>query len=253
VTEHLFAQLTDTSAFEPAGAALDLISQVEEAVNEINARRPLSHAVLNRLHTDILYDRVHSSAVTEGNSLSRRETIVVLTTGLVEAGSRKDRLEVKNLAEAILALEEALNDKSPMKPFFLRNLHALVMKDLDNEVAGKYRDYDLAISGAKVRPPSFLDVSEMVRLVLDAPAFDAADLSSIQKAAWAHWAIARIHPFGEGNGRTARLVQDYVLLRDQYVPAPLSAEDREGGYYAALESADFGDGKPLLELVEGRS
>jgi Fic family protein len=179
VAQQLFAQLTDTSTFEPAGASLDLISQVEEVIDEINAYRPLSHTVLERLHTDILYDRVHSSAVTEGNSLSRRETIVVLTTGIVEAGSRKDQLEVENLAAAILALEEALKSKSPMKPVFLRNLHALVMKNLDNG-AGKYRDEDLAISKAKVRPPSFLDVPEMVRTVLDAPAFNAAELSPVQ-------------------------------------------------------------------------
>jgi hypothetical protein len=65
--------------------------------------------------------------------------------------------------------------------------------------------------------------------------------------------IARIHPFKDGNGRIARLVQDYVLLRSHYVPAALQAVDREGAYYAALEAADDGNGKPLLEMIAKNS
>jgi hypothetical protein len=82
--------LLNVSLFEPTGASLDLINAVTEAVGRINAERPLPSEVTKKLQTEILYDRVHSSAVTEGNRLSKRETIVVLTTGVVEAGSRRD-------------------------------------------------------------------------------------------------------------------------------------------------------------------
>jgi len=243
------SNLTDITMFEPRGASADLLKQVRESTNEINSQRPLSPAVVQRLQRDILADRVHSSAVTEGNRLSRRETIVVLTTGIVEAGTRRDVLEVRNLAEAITQLETTLREHDELTAVFVRQLHKTLLKDIDDTTAGKFRNEDVAISGAKIQPPSFLDVPPLVQTVLECPALKDPSIDPIQKAAWLHWAIARIHPFRDGNGRIARLFQDYVLLSANQVPAPLQSEDREGGYYAALEAADVGGGRPLLELV----
>lgn len=236
------------AAFRSTGATKELVGQANEAVQEINSRRPLSEKVLERLQTDILYDRVHSSAVTEGNRLSRRETIVVLTTGLVEAGSRRDEVEVRNLGRAIIELEDALSRGESLNAQRFRHLHALLLRDIDDD-AGAYRTENVAISGATVRPPHFHDVANLVESVLSHIHSEERDVSPVELAAWAHWSIARIHPFRDGNGRVARLVQDYVLWRARYVPAPLQVEDREGGYYAALEGADLGEGKELLELV----
>ena len=249
MTEGTPLDLTDAAAFEPLGASSDIIAQVLEVTAEIDSRRPLSPSVLERLQTDILYDRVHSSAVTEGNRLSRRETIIVLSTGVVEAGTRRDRLEVRNLAKAILETEEALHNGVRLDPRFLRHLHGILLADIDDRAAGQFRSENVAISGAKVQPPAFPDVPDLLKAVLDADSVNGEHLNPLQRAAWLHWAVSRIHPFRDGNGRLARLLQDYVLLQANLVPAPLKSEDREGAYYAALEAADLGDGRPLLELV----
>lgn len=79
--------------FEPTGASAEIVAYVSDAIAEINAVRPLAPGLTHKLAEEILFDRVHSSAVTEGNRLTRRETIVVLAEGLVEAGSRKDHVE----------------------------------------------------------------------------------------------------------------------------------------------------------------
>jgi Fic family protein len=200
-----------------------------------------------KLQTEILHDRVHSSAVTEGNRLSRRETIVVLTSGLVEAGAKRDELEVRNLAEAILLLEEALEQSQDLTVHFLRQLHATVMRDFPNCEPGSFRGEDVVISGAKVNPPSHMDVPAFVEAVLNANG--KLEGHALQRAAWLHWAIARIHPFKDGNGRISRLLQDYVLLAERCVPSALTSADREGQYYEALEQADFGEGNDLLEIV----
>lgn len=241
--------LTEISMFEPRGATADLIQQIKESIQEINSRRPLPGTVVQRLQSEILADRVHSSAVTEGNRLSRRETLVVLTSGLVEAGTRRDTLEVRNLAEAIMQVEEALRNHDRLTPLLIRTLHKTLLKDIDDANAGKFRNEDVAISGAKAQPPSFLDVDALVQEVLNYSYITDETIEPLQRATWLHWAIARIHPFRDGNGRIARLLQDYILLNAGLVPAPLQSEDREGGYYAALEAADMGGGRPLLEIV----
>lgn len=242
-------EILNMDRFAATGPAVEILKDIGVAIGEIDARRPLPNAVVRRLESEILADRVHSSAVTEGNRLSRRETLVVLSSGVIEAGSRKDSLEVRNLAQATLEMERALAESQALTSPLLRHLQGVVLQDIERIGVGKFRTENVAISGAAVQPPHFHDVPELVEQVLKVVGVPPQGINPVQLAAWAHWAIARIHPFRDGNGRVARLVQDYVLLSARMVPAPLRSEDREGGYYAALERADKGDGQPLLELV----
>jgi len=235
--------------FAPTGAALYVIEEIDAIIAKIDAKRPLSADLIARLEGEILADRVHSSAVTEGNRLSRRETLVVLSTGLIEAGSRKDVTEVRNLARAITETEQAIGRGESVTPLLLRQLQGLLLQDIERVGVGIFRTENVAISGATHQPPDFNDVPELVEAVCAHLAASYDHLHAIQLATWAHWATARIHPFRDGNGRLARLMQDYVLLRKHYVPAPLRSEDREGLYYDALDRADSGDGQPLLEIV----
>ncbi len=173
----------------------------------------------------------------------------MLSSGVIEGGARRDVIEVHNLAAAIAEMEEALRHGTPMTAGLLRHLHKWLLAGLDDSNAGRYRSEDVAISGAKVRPPAHHDVPILIQRVFDAASESNSSVHPVQRSAWVHWAISRIHPFTDGNGRAARLVQDFALLERKYVPGPLQAEDREGGYYAALEAADLGDGRPLVELV----
>lgn len=232
--------LLNAGLFVPTGASVDLLKEADYAVREINSRRPLAQEVTTKLETEILYDRVHSSAVTEGNRLSRRETVVVLTTGIVEAGVRRDVLEVQNLAESILLLQECLDKKENLTPNLIRHVHSILLKGIQDDAAGSYRRENVAIAGARAQPPEFHDVEDYMRHVLTSPVLLDQDIHAVQRATWLHWTTARIHPFRDGNGRIARLVQDYILLQNEYVPATLQAEDREGAYYSALEAADGG-------------
>lgn len=235
--------------FAPTGAAKYVMEEVDAIIAKIDALRPLPPSFVARMESEILADRVHSSAVTEGNRLSRRETLVVLSTGLIEAGSRKDVTEVRNLARAITETEQAISRSEPITPLLLRQLQGILLEDIERVGVGVFRNENVAISGAAHQPPDFHDVPALVQAVCEHLSAQYDQLHPIQLATWAHWAIARIHPFRDGNGRLARLVQDYVLLRRRNVPAPLRSEDREGLYYEALDSADSGDGQALLEIV----
>jgi len=243
----IFEEISDIDRLKPKGATLDYFDEVYESVKEIDEQRPLDVDITQKLQEEILFDRVHASAVIEGNSLSRRETIVVLSTGVLEAGSRKDQQEVINLADACLYLQDCLDNKEKLSVKLIKELHQKLLADLDNDNAGKFRKEDVAISGAKVNPPSHLDVPSLIQRIVELDA--TVEVHPIQKAAWIHWAFARVHPFIDGNGRMARLLQDFVLLQNNYVPASVQPEDREKNYYEALEKTDLGNGEDLLEVI----
>jgi Fic family protein len=236
-------------AFEPKGATAEIIEDVDRAISEINRRRPLPAHLARRLSDDLQYDRIYSSAVTEGNRLSRRETIALLTSGVIEAGSRKDVTEVRNLGAAVLLLDDFVRDRVDLSEAALREFHRVIVDGLDSGEPGCYRNHKVAITGSRTQPPVASDVPDLVRLMTETLGERINDAHPMILAAWAHWAVARIHPFADGNGRVARLVQDYVLLRRHYLPIPLFAEDRQGQYYDALEAADDGDTHAFVELL----
>jgi Fic family protein len=243
----IFSEIANFDLFKPKGVTVDYLEEVDESVSEIDKQRPLATDITHKLQEEILFDRVHASAVIEGNSLSRRETIVVLSSGILEAGSRKDKQEVINLADACLYLQDCLDNKQPLSVHLIKELHQKLLIKIDDENAGRFRNVDVAISGAKLNPPSHMDVQSLIESIVKVES--ESNMHPIQKAAWMHWVIARVHPFIDGNGRMARLLQDYVLLKSGYVPASVQPEDREKHYYEALEQADLGIGEELLEII----
>ncbi|ELX4199933.1 Fic family protein [Vibrio vulnificus] len=244
---NIFESVKNIELFEPKGASIDYLEEVITSITEIDSQRPLSPHIVEKIQEEILYDRVHSSAVIEGNKLSRRETIAVLSSGVIEAGSRKDQQEVRNLADCIIYIQECLDAKEILSKQIILELHQKLLSNLDNDNAGRFRTKDVAISGAKVIPPSHIDVPLLVDSILEV--LNSTTVSGIQKSAYIHWAMARVHPFKDGNGRMARLIQDYILLQENLVPATIQPEDREKNYYEALEEADLGNGSAFLELI----
>ncbi len=242
-------ELMGLDAFTPKGATVEIIEDVDREVAEIDRYRPLPQHISRKLSDDLLYDRIYSSAVTEGNRLSRRETIAVLSAGIIEAGTRKDVTEIRNLGEAILRLDEFLGDQVPISEGFVRELHKMVLGGMEAWEPGCYRKNVIAIAGSNTVPPAPGDVPSLMMEVVEVINKELETAHPVPLAAWAHWAITRIHPFRDGNGRVARLVQDFILLRRRYVPTPLFPEDREGQYYDALEAADEGDSAPFVELL----
>ena len=237
------------SAFAPKGATTELLADLDAAVAELDSHRPLPPDISERLHEDLVIDRVYSSAVLEGARLSRRETIAALQMGLIDAGTRKDEADIVRLGNAVMALDEISKSELPLHEGVFRDLHRAVVEGMEACQPGEYRMDDVRIAGADTIPPSHMDVPNLMRLVASTIRDNIDEAHPVVLAAWAHWALTRIHPFRDGNGRVSRLVQDYVLIRRRYLPVPLFAEDREGQYYEALESADAADAQPLVELL----
>lgn len=202
--------------------------------------RPLPPALVRNLEDWFRVELTYSSNAIEGNTLSRRETAVVLEKGLTIGGkSLKEHLEAVNHAQA-LDFVRALAAKKPAAITMgdVLSLHGLILKGIDDENAGRISAIPVRISGSTVVMPN----PRKVPALMDAfQAWLAAkhDLHPVALAGEAHYRLVTIHPFTDGNGRAARLLMNLLLLQQGYPPAIIRPRDRLA-YIGALETAQLG-------------
>lgn len=226
---------------------LSLREDLDGLQNEIDAARPIPEPVVLKIANELTRNRVHQSNAIEGNPLTLRETVKILESGqLIDVGRKRESLEALNLGKAIQHVQDCLNSGKTFadEKLFLA-VHKTLLTDLRDDIAGMYRQERVVITGAKHQPPR--DPAVLMKTLFESLA-NPQSVDPVLLAAWCHWAIARIHPFEDGNGRMSRLWQDFILLSNQYTPAiiPFSQQSQ---YYEALAEADDGDFDSLLQMV----
>lgn len=249
--------LMKPSDWKPDEVTLGLFQDLDEAAHQINDLRPLEADVVRQVKEKLLGERVFSSNAIEGSTLTLRETTLILKTGSILSGPRRrEALEAFNLGTAYQQIERYLEASEFCwnQATFL-GLHRLLLTDVNNDIAGCYRNRDVMLPGAMYQPPGAHLVFDLMNRFYDtleeSSAAETLPIHPVLLATWVHWAIARIHPFEDGNGRMARLWQDFVLLRGRLTAAIIRLEDRKS-YYEALTAADDGNGNPLMQLVSRR-
>ena len=229
-----------------SGVFRELRKDLDALRAEIDSARPLSQALVSRIATQLTEDRVHQSNAIEGNTFSRRETGQVLAAGqVIDVGRKRESLEALNLGKVIARVQDCMdqNEGYEVEDRFLE-IHRVLFTDLRDDIAGRYRPDRIMIRGAKYQPPA--EPAPLMHQVFQALVNSTVD--PLVLATWCHWAIARIHPFEDGNGRMSRLWQDFVLLHHQFTPAIIPFS-RQAEYYQALTEADEGRFDSLLEMV----
>jgi len=202
------------------------------------ALRPLSPESVASLAAAWDVRMVHESNAIEGNSLTLRETELVLSKGVTVSGKPlKDHLEALNLAKAWDHLKALAKPEAVLTERDLLDLHRIILTRVDDDSAGSYRSGAVRIAGATHIPPNPIKVPDLMEQLF---AESAAIADPVERAAKLHHGIASIHPFTDGNGRTARLAMNFVLLAAGYPPVSIATEQRQA-YYQALEAADQGD------------
>ncbi len=205
-------------------------------MDDLRSQRPLPRDVLERLRQQVrLYHTYHSNAI-EGNTLTLKETRLVLERGLTVGGkSLREHLEATNNAEAFDWTWERAKPGLRVDHSVLRKIHEIVTRGTV-EHPGEYRKQQVWIAGSSHVPVAAREVVPM----LDA-AFGQlrAVRDPILRGIFLHHRVAYIHPFLDGNGRTARLVSNLVFMSAGFPPIVLRVEDRRR-YYACLEEADRG-------------
>ena len=222
--------------------------KVDELNNKLNSKRPFSKETLKSLRNSINLEWTYNSNGIEGNTLTLRETQIVLEGITVGGKTLREHLEAINHEKAIEYIEDLVKEKNPVTEWNIKNIHQLVLKEIDDKNAGKYRSENVAIMGATHTPPDHLIVPELMeKLILNYQKWNK--YHPIIKAALIHGELVKIHPFIDGNGRTSRLVMNLSLMNSGYLPVIIKKENRLE-YYNALDKAHTtGDYTDFVKLV----
>ena len=222
--------------------------QVDNLKKELDSKRPISKETLKSLKESINLEWTYNSNGIEGNTLTLRETQVVLEGITVGGKTLTEHLEAINHEKAIIYLDELVKDKQPITEWNIKNIHQLILKGIDNENAGRYRKENVTIKGAVHIPPDFVKIPELMeKLVLNYETWNK--YHPIIKAALLHGELVKIHPFIDGNGRTSRLVMNLDLMNHGYNPVIIKKENRLE-YYEVLDKAHTtGDYTDFVKLV----
>lgn len=209
--------------------------EVDSLKRKLDSKRSIPKETLKSLRESINLEWTYNSNGIEGNTLTLRETQVVLEGITVGGKSIKEHLEAINHEKAILFLDDLVKDNEPISEWNIKNIHQLILKDIDNENAGRYRKENVTIKGATHIPPDYLKVPELMeKLILTYNTW--SEYHPIIQAALLHGELVKIHPFVDGNGRTSRLLMNLVLMNNGYNPVIIKKESRLK-YYEALDKA----------------
>lgn len=221
------------SRFQGIDYSFDVIDEQKKAIDLL---RPLTKNQYNTLRNNLIVEWTYNSNAIEGNTLTLSETKVVLEGITIGGKSVVEHLEAINHRDAILFLESIVDRHEEITEWNIRNLHQIILKDIDNSNAGKYRMENVLISGAKHIPPDYLMVPVQMQTLVYEGNKEWIHYHPVVRAALLHGEFVKIHPFIDGNGRTARLLLNLVLMANGYPPIVIKKESRLA-YYEALDTA----------------
>lgn len=205
--------------------------------------RPLPSEMVHNLEQWFLVELTYTSNAIEGNTLTRQETAVVVEKGLTVSGkSLVEHLEANNHANALRTISKLVGGKSKdLSENTILDIHNTILRGIDDSNAGNYRSVPVRISGSMVVLPNPRKVPDLMEsFVHNITA--SKGLHPVELAAEAHYQLITIHPFVDGNGRTARLLMNLILMQHGYPPALIRKRDRLR-YIQSLEKAQLGGSK----------
>ncbi|WP_018305676.1 Fic family protein [Desulfitobacterium hafniense] len=225
-----------------------LFARVDALKSQISKRRPFTQGELKRLQEKFLVEFTYNSNAIEGNTLTLRETALVLEGVTIDQKPLKDHLEAVGHRDAFLYIQRLVTEKAPVSEKIIKDIHSLVLMDRPDD-KGVYRRIPVTIMGAYHEP------SQPYRIPVQMEQLIAAQKEEkrhpLENAAVFHLKFEGIHPFIDGNGRTGRLLLNLMLMQQGYPPIDVKFADRKR-YYACFDSY-YKDktAAPMVEMVAG--
>ncbi len=213
---------------------LEKLSESHEKWKNI---KPLDPSQLIKMREYFHTSYTYESNRIEGNTLSLQETHLVINEGITIGGkSMREHFEAVNHLEAIELIDDFVKRKINFNAFYLKQIHQLILKEVNSKNAGIYRTVPVKISGSLHNPPEPFLLEKMMEDYFLFYETNKNKIHPVILAAEMHERLVTIHPFIDGNGRTARLVMNLILLQNGYTIANLKGNYNDRiRYYNALE------------------
>lgn len=228
-----------------------LFLRIDQKLIRLQQLRPLPETAVKKLREKFQIEMAYNSNAIEGNSLTLKETFWVVSEGItVKNKPLKDHLEAKDHHEALDFVYELIQPQTHLiiSEKLIRDLHHLVMKKTDEDWAGRYRQSNVFIAGTDHTPPNASAISSAMADFINWFQKNRRWLHPIELAARLHHQLVFIHPFLDGNGRTARLLMNVMLMKKGYPLTIILKNDRKK-YYQVLQQADKNNHSPLIRFV----
>lgn len=208
-----------------------LLEMIDRKKAELDTRRPLTEGEIERLTEEFVVEYTYNSNAIEGNTLTLRETDLVLRGLTIDQKSLKDHMEAVGHKDAFYFVQDLVKEQVPLSESVIKQIHYLVLAD-KKEDRGVYRRVPVRIMGAKHEPVQpYLIQPKMERLL---EYYRSNTEHIITKLARFHIEFEGIHPFIDGNGRTGRLLVNLELMKAGYPPIDIKFKDRIA-YYNAFD------------------
>jgi len=214
------------------------------------AKNCLSEFELENWQNNFSINYTHNSTAIEGNSLTLIQTKVLLEEKVTPAELPiEDVLEVLAHNEAFNYIKEQLKENRQIDEEFIKDVHEKVMPT--QGIGGMYRNVPVYIAGAMHVPPTHEKVREQMKFfAIDLREKEKQGINPVEKAAWLHAQVVKIHPFQDGNGRTCRLLMNYSLMQDGLLPVNIKKNDKVMYFNVLEEYATENNLKPFAQFVE---
>lgn len=229
--------------------AKKILERIETKKRQLAKLRPLPQAALKRLKSELAIEWTYNSNAIEGNTLTLQETRLVLEQGITIKGKNlREHFEAKNHEKAIYFVEDLAKPRYQLTEKDIFSIHSLVLENIESEFAGRYRNGQVRILGANFIPPNFVKVSQLMKELVAYTNHNPERLDNVELVARFHHKFVWIHPFFDGNGRTARLLMNLLFLKLGYPPAIILKNNRQQ-YYRSLNQANNGDYESFILLI----
>ncbi len=220
------------------------LQDLKEVFNKWHGK--LSAIERKKHENDFIVSFTYNTNAIEGNRLSLRETSMILTENIIPAGATpNDYNEVINSRDCYEFMKQY---KGEFNQRFLLKIHELLTKNTNCKIVGGYRNHEVRISGSEWAPPAHEKVKEEMRKVFQWYYSARKKLHPVELGAILHNKLVRIHPFADGNGRTSRVIINWILTKNKFPMFYIELKDKIK-YYEAIEEGDKGNDEAIVHYI----
>ncbi len=223
------------------------VNTLERLKDINNLMAPLNKSYFDKFEDDLRLRYVHESTAIEGNTLSLRDAQLVLEENTPAGNTLREMHEVLNYKELFNFVK---NHTSDLNIKFILKVHEILMKNIDDENAGTFRNIDISISGSDYDPTPFPVLEDELNILIDLYNEKKSTMFPLELACHFHQKFVEIHPFIDGNGRVSRELLNFILIRNKY-PRIVIPFERRGIYLRCIDVGNSGELTPFIIFLSG--